>query len=166
MEDLINYLDNKINNKKFKLKMVVDVAHDFTVGSMQIFMHEVFNTEYTVCFFSCNIYFELHKKQDKNKKDIYFLKYYIDDKLILNINYEKFKKSLISKFWTEKERDEFCNGKNIKSLNIQISLFLLFFIIAISIGGLILVLYEFYIKHLSKYNKSIIKENNIEMELI
>ena len=166
MEDLCNYLDNKINNKNSKLKMVIDVAHDFTVGSMQLFMHEVFNTEYSVCFFSCNIFFELHKEQDKNKKDIYFLKYYIDDKLILKINYEKFKKRVISKFWTEKEIDEFCNGKNMKSLNIQISLFLLFFIFSISIGGLILVLYECYIKYLPKYNKKIIKENDIEMEFI
>ena len=166
MEDLCNYLDNKINNKNSKLKMVIDVAHDFTVGSMQLFMHEVFNTEYSVCFFSCNIFFELHKEQDKNKKDIYFLKYYIDDKLILKINYAKFKKRVISKFWTEKEIDEFCNGKNMKSLNIQISLFLLFFIFSISIGGLILVLYECYIKYLPKYNKKIIKENDIEMEFI
>jgi len=164
MEDLCNYFDNKINNKNSKLKMVIDVGHDFTVGPMQLFMHEVFDIKYSVCFFSCNLYFELHKEQDKNKKDIYFIKYYIDDSLVLNINYEEFKKKVISKFWTEKEKDEFCNGNNIKSLRIKIPLFLFFF--AISIGGLILVLYECYLKCLSKKDKKILKENDTEMEFI
>ena len=164
MEDLINYFDNKINNKNSKLKMVIDVGHDFTVGPIQLFIHEVFNTEYSVCFFSCNIYFELHKEQDKNNKDIYFLKYYIDDKLILNINYQEFKKSIISKFWTEKEIDEFCNGINKNSLDIQFSLFLLFLLLSIFIGVLILILW--YIKRQTKNNKKIYKENDIEMEFI
>ena len=164
MEDLCNYFDNKINNKNSKLKMVIDVGHDFTVGPMQLFMHEVFDIQHSVCFFSCNLYFELHKEQDKNKKDIYFIKYYIDDSLVLNINYEEFKKKVISKFWTEKEKDEFCNGNNMKSLRIKIPLFLFFF--AISIGGLILVLYECYLKCLSKKDKKILKENDTEMEFI
>ena len=57
MEDLCNYFDNKRNNKNSKLKMVIDVGHDFTVGPIQLFMHEVFDIEYLVFFFSCNLYF-------------------------------------------------------------------------------------------------------------
>ena len=38
-----------------KLKMIIDLGHDVTVGPMQLFMHETFNTNFTTCFFSCNI---------------------------------------------------------------------------------------------------------------
>ena len=90
MEDLIEYMDNKINNKT-KLKMIIDVGHDVTVGPMQLFMHEAFNTNYTACFFSCNIYFELHKEKDNNEYK-YYVKYFVDDDLRLNIDYDLFKK--------------------------------------------------------------------------
>ena len=116
MSDLIEYMDNKINNKTRKLKMVIDVSHDFTVGPMQVFMHETFDVNYSVCHYSCNIYFELHKEKNNNKKVIYFVKYLVDDELKLYINYELFKKSVLSKLWTEEEKDDFCNGNIFKVL--------------------------------------------------
>ena len=74
MEDLIEYMDNKINNKTNKLKMFINVGHDFTVCPIQYFMHEAFYVEYSICDFSCNIYFELHKEKDYNQKRYIYYK--------------------------------------------------------------------------------------------
>ena len=49
--------------------MVIDFGHDVTVGPMQLFMYKAFNIHYTVCAFACNIYFELHKKLNKQMKN-------------------------------------------------------------------------------------------------
>ena len=69
MEDLIGYIENKINNKT-TLKMVIDLGHDVTVEPMQVFMHKAFDIEYTVCNFACNLFFELYKKNKIRKKNI------------------------------------------------------------------------------------------------
>ena len=165
MEDLIEYMDNKINNKTNKLKMIIDLGHDFIVCPMQVFMHQAFNVEYTVCYFSCNLYFELHKEKDNNEKDIYIVKYYVDDELRLSINYELFKKNVISKFWTENEKDEFCNGNIIRVLYPKSFIFLSFLIITLLIIAFIFVLYKCYKKYLKKANKiPLLKKVNKEKE--
>ena len=161
MEDLIEYMDNKINNKTNKLKMVINIGHDFTVCPMQIFMHEAFDVEYSICGFSCNIYIELHKEKDYNQKDIYIVKYYVDDELRLNINYEIFKRNVISKFWTEKEKDEFCNGIIIRVLYPKTFIFVSFSIIVIIILVFIFILYKCYKKYLKQKKISLIKHNNL-----
>ena len=68
MEDLISYMDKKIYDKNYKIKMILDFGHDVTVAPMQLFMYQAFNVDYTVCAFSCNIFFELHKKLSKRRK--------------------------------------------------------------------------------------------------
>ena len=159
MEDLIEYMDNKINNRTSKLNMVIDVGHDITVGPMQLFMHETFNIDFSVCHFSCNIYFELHK----DKKDLYYVKYFIDDELRLTINYELFKKNVLSKLWTEKEKNEFCNGNIIKVLYPKGYLFLIFLVICISVGIIVFILCNYCIKNNKGKNKKklLIKKENI-----
>lgn len=156
MEDLIEYMDNKINDKQNKLKMVINLGHDFTIAPMEIFMHETFGTKYTTTLFSTNIYFELHKENDD-----YFVKYYIDGLLSLNIKYGLFKEKVFSKFWSEKEKDDFCNGNIFKVLYPKTFLFCEFFIISILIGIIILIFYRRYMKHSNKRKeKSILQNKN------
>lgn len=165
MLDLIEYMENRINNKD-KLKMVIDVGHDFTIGPMELFMYETFGIDYTICYFSCNLYFELHKVQDNNKKDEYYVKYYVDEELKLNINYDLFKKKIISKLWSEKEKDEFCNGNLFKILYPKAFIFFTFIIIPISIGIIVFILYKFCKNKINKKNYKKNKENGKELELI
>lgn len=157
MEDLIKYMDNKINNITDNLKMVIDLGHDVTVTPMQIFMHEAFNVEYTVCDFACNIYFELHKEQFNNK-DKYYIEYYVDEQLRLKINYDSFRKNVISTIWLEKEKDKFCRGNIMRLLYPKVYFILFTFLIIIFIGSFILFAYICYSLHLKKNKKSVSKE--------
>ena len=162
MEDLIGYMDNKINNKT-KLKMIIDLGHDVTVGPMQLFMHETFNTNFTTCFFSCNIYFELHKEINNNEYK-YYVKYFVDDQLRLNIDYDLFKKNIISKLWKEEQKDNFCNGNIYKILYPSAFLLLQFLVITIFIVIFILAFYKCYVSFkknlLNKDMKSKLISNN------
>jgi hypothetical protein len=144
MEDLLVYMDNKINNKNNELKMILDVGHDVTVAPMQLFMYKAFDVEYTVCFFACNIYFELHRKRNRNKIDTYYVRYYVDDDLRLNIIYDKFKKNVLENIWSQKDKDEFCRGNILKVLHPI--LFMSIYVLLCIIFGLILicVLYKYY----------------------
>ena len=45
MVDLIQYIENKIY-KKNNLKIVIDIGHDRTLGSIEFFMHQIFNVNY------------------------------------------------------------------------------------------------------------------------
>ena len=157
MEDLIKYMDNKINNITDNLKMVIDLGHDVTVTPMQIFMHEAFNVDYTVCDFGCNIYFELHKEEyiDKHK---YYIEYYVDEQLRLKINYDSFKANVISTIWSEKDKDKFCRGNIMRLLYPKVYLFLFTFLIMIFVGCFVLIIYKCYILYFKKYKKSISKE--------
>ena len=107
MEDLITYMDKKIHDENYKIKMVLDFGHDVTVGPMQLFMFQAFDVDYTVCSFSCNIFFELHKKLSKDNKERYFVRYLVDDDLRLNIPYAEFKKNVLNNIRTQKKLDIF-----------------------------------------------------------
>ena len=165
MEDLIKYMDNKINNKNNRLKMVIDVGHDVTVGPMQYFMHEAFGTDYKVCNYACNIYFELYKEEE-NKKSIYIVKYFVDDELLLSINYELFKKNIITRFWTEEEKDDFCRGNILKLLYPNIYYFCIYFLLTIIIFSSLLFLFKCYNINLKKENKKSSLNNDNQAKLI
>lgn len=172
MEDLIEYMDNKINEKN-EIKMVIDFAHDVTVGSIEILMHQAFNVDYEVCEFACNIFFELHKINGKNEKNEFFVEYYIDDDLKLNISYGLFKNKILELIWTDKEKDDFCLGNILLILYPNFFLFLIFLFIIIFIGLCVLFVNKCCLstkkKSIENIHKGHIKENNEndkEMDLI
>ena len=170
MEDLIAYMDNKINNKTNELKMVMDFGHDVTVAPMQLFMYKAFDVDYTVCSFACNIYFELHKKISKNKKEKYYVRYYVDDDLRLNIIYNEFKKSVLKNIWSKEDKDEFCKGNIMEVLHPRLFLFIYIFafIAFILIIALILNKYYgiYYIKKRKNSNSIDGEEENSNEKLI
>ena len=157
MEDLITYMDKKINDKNYKINMVLDFGHDVTVGPMQLFMYKAFDVDYTICSFSCNIYFELYKKLSKDNKERYYVRYYVDDDLRLNIPYGEFKKNVIRNIWTNKQKDEFCRGNIIKVLHPK--LFLGMYIILI-FGFILICSYVF-----NQYYIVYIKKNEIDEDM-
>ena len=127
MKEILDYFDNAINynknkikkkrdNKKNKnIKMIIDLGHDVTVNSFHVFMNKAFNIEFTYCVFGCNIYFELYKI-NKNK---YSVKYFDNDLLRLNIDYNVFKKKVSKLIWKDSEIDNFCKGDKENIFNIH-----------------------------------------------
>lgn len=169
MEDLVEYMDTKINRKN-KIKMIIDFGHDVTVGSIQTFMHEAFGADYEVCEFACNVFFELHENSGKNE---YYVEYYIDDELKLNISYGAFKEKVIDIVWSDKEKEDFCFGNIYKVLYPNLFIFFIFFIVGIFILIFIVFVYKCHKKYSKKQSsskhKGDMKENNgndKEMELI
>ena len=168
MEDLIEYMDNKINNKTNELKMVMDFGNDVTVGPMQLFMYQAFDVDYTGCYFTCNIYFELHKKVNRNKKEKYYVRYYVDDDLRLNIIYDEFKKSVLKNVWSKEDKEEFCRGNLIKILHPRLFLFIYIFSFIVFILIITLVVNKYYGIYYIKNRKSLnkINEENSNEKLI
>ena len=154
MEDLITYMDKKINDENYKIKMILDFGHDVTVAPMQLFMFQAFDVDYTVCSFSCNIFFELHKQINNENKERYYVRYFVDDDLRLNIPYGEFKKNVMKNIWTTKQKDEFCRGNIIKVLHPT-----LFFSMCIF---LIFIISLFFICTFRKYYAVYIGKNKID----
>ena len=145
MADLIEYMDDKINNKN-KINMVIDFGHDRTIGSIEYFMHQIFGVDYTFCNFASNLFFELHRNKNYNNGDVYYIEYYIDEVLKLNISYELFKDKVVSRNWNQKKIDDFCLGNIILILYPKFFTFLMFGIVFISVGIIILIFYKYFIK--------------------
>ena len=158
MQDLISYMDKKINDANYKIKMILDFGHDVTVAPMQLFMYQAFNVDYTVCSFGCNIFFELHKKLENNNKS-YFVKYFVDDDLRLNIPYDEFRQKVLENIWTTEEKDEFCRGNIIKILHPNLFYFACIFFIFIIIAMVICVFKKYYNVYIGKKKED--KEDNI-----
>ena len=150
MEDLITYMDKKINDKNYKINMVLDFGHDVTVGPMQLFMYKAFDVDYTVCSFACNIFFELYRKINKDKKERYYVRYYVDDDLRLNIPYGEFKKSVMKNVWTNEQKYEFCRGNIIKVLHPKLFFGMNIIIIFIFILICFYVFKKYYVVYFSK----------------
>ena len=172
MEDLIEYMENKINNKK-EINMVIDIGHERTLGSIEYSMHQIFGVDYSIAYFASNVIFELHKNKDENgDKDEFYVSYYIDEQLKLNISYNEFKRKIIKNIWTEKRINDFCFGNITLILHPKIYLLFCFFIIGILLGIFILIIFKYCIRNKVKRNKQYKeyegenKENGKEMELI
>lgn len=160
MEDLLEYMDNIINNKTNELKMVIDLGNDVTVCPMQIFMYKAFDVDYTACSFASNIYFELHRKINKEKQEKYYVRYYVDDDFRLNIIYQEFKRIVLNYIWSQQDKDEFCRGNILKILHP--TLFLSVYIILFIIFGFIciFVIYKYYGIYYKKKRKEDNENNN------
>jgi len=172
MEDLIEYMENKINNKK-EINMVIDIGHERTLGSIEYSMHQIFGVDYSIAYFASNVIFELHKNKDENgDKDEFYVSYYIDEQLKLNISYNEFKRKIIKNIWTEKRINDFCFGNITLILHPKIYLLFYIFIIVILLCIFILNIFKYCFRNNIKRNKYYKKydednyKNDKEMELI
>ena len=163
MEDLVEYMENIINNKTNELKMVIDLGHDVTVGPMQLFMYKAFDVDYTLCAFSCNIYFELHNKINNENKQNFFVRYYVDEDLRLNINFNDFKKKVMNNIWTQTDKDSFCRGNIIKVLHPKLFLCMYIILFIIFILICIFVINKYYGIYIMKKDRNYIDKNLINI---
>ena len=93
----------------------------------------------------------------------YYVRYYVDDDLRLNIIYNDFKKNVLNNIWSQKDKDEFCKGNILKVLHP--TLFLSIYIILCLVFGLIFILiirkyYRIYYSKNNSFSKSEDNENN------
>ena len=123
MEDLLGYMKRRIdlghNGKSYKApKMVIDCGHDTTVAPMQMFMYEAWEDkpEYGIniqyCGFSCNLYFELYKKNGEKK---YYVFYYMDDELKHIFDYDEFEKTIREHIYSQAQIEQYCSSKSGES---------------------------------------------------
>ena len=94
-------------------------------------------------------------KINKDKKEKYYVRYYVDDDLRLNIAYEEFKKSVLKNIWSKKDKDEFCRGNILKVLHPQLFLFIYIFMFIAFIIIIILVIRKYYGIYYRKRKSSI-----------
>ena len=111
LNDMINYMDLIINSPEQESpKFVSYMGHDSTIAAMQVILHQLFKVPYKLMNFGSNQVFLLFK----NEKN-YEIKYYYNDELLLSINYEEFKKSILDLMKNnEKDLVYFCQGFKLK----------------------------------------------------
>jgi hypothetical protein len=73
-------------------------------------MHKIFDIKYEMPDFASNIYFELYKN-----KSNFIVKYYINDFITLNINFDEFKENIERNLKSEDEINKFCGTKEEKN---------------------------------------------------
>ena len=116
---LINWMDIRINLdkenktnliKKDAPKYTVWSGHDSSVSTVMKFMENIFNTEYIIPIFGTTIIFELHK----NNENFYYIKYFVNDELLLEVKYNEFKNKVLKVLWSDAEIDDFCQFDIVK----------------------------------------------------
>ena len=104
MKKLIKWMDQRIeldkNDQRDKIvsgspKFTIWSGHDSSIATFEMFMKNIFNTKFIFPSFCSTILFELHKNEEKN---IYEIKYFVNDELLLTINYNDFKMKVLEIF--------------------------------------------------------------------
>ena len=131
MKKLIKWMNERIElDKKGETdkiignspKFTIWSGHDSSISTFQMFMRNIFGTNWIYPTFSTTILFELHKN-DKNEENQsqndYELRYYVNDELFLKIDYYIFEKKVNENFWTQNEIEQFCQFSiiNVEKLN-------------------------------------------------
>ena len=72
-------------------------------------MRKIFGTEYINPDFGCNLYFELHKKDNNNNSEnIYYVNYIVNDNNLLTVDFKEFKSKIENVFWSENDIQKYC----------------------------------------------------------
>ena len=126
MELLINHtkrsIDADINNNNSLIypKMLMYSGHDTTVSKQQFFLMKAFgynNSFYKFPTYTTQIAFEIIRKDDNKEKRTYsdyFMNYYFNDELILNVTANEFIDKVEKHIWSDEKINSFC-GYNLKS---------------------------------------------------
>ena len=131
LKKLIKWMDQRIElDKKGKGDKIISGSprytiwsgHDSSLTTFEMFMKHIFNTKWLFPKFSSTILFELHKNEQKN---IYEIKYFFNDELLLTLNYDDFKIKVMDIIWSEEKIEKFCQFSIISSekMNIEIRKF-------------------------------------------
>ena len=125
MELLINHtkrsIDADINNDNSNIypKMLIYSGHDTTVSKQQFFLMKAFgynNNFYKFPTYASQLAFEIIRKDDNKEKRTYsdyFVNYYFNDELLINITAKEFIDKVEEYIWSDEKINSFC-GYNSK----------------------------------------------------
>ena len=114
IKKLISWMDQRIElDKKGKTDDIISgfprftiwSGHDSSISTFEKFMKQVFSTKWIFPEFSSTILFELHKNDETQ---LYEIKYFVNDELLLTANYDDFKNKVMNVIWTDEEIEKFC----------------------------------------------------------
>ena len=139
IKKLISWMDQRIEfDKKGKGADIISGSprftiwsgHDSSISTFEMFMKHVFNTKWIFPGFSSTILFELHKNEEKN---IYEIKYFVNDEMLLTINYNDFKDKVMNIIWSEEKIEKFCQFSiiNTDKMKVEIKKYQIFITIII-----------------------------------
>lgn len=104
-------------------KTLIISGHDNTVSKHEIFLIFAFGKTfefYRYPTFASQIAFEIKRKDDnktnRNYSD-YFINYYFNDELLLNMTVTEFLNKVEPHIWTDQEINDYCNYDNSKNKN-------------------------------------------------
>ena len=121
MRQLLIWMDNRIQlDKEGKNnhliggspKYTIWSAHDSSLAANEMFFKYVFETKFINPIFGSTIIIELHKNATSNN-NTYYIQYFVNDELLLEIEYNIFKDNILKYLWTEKEINQFCKFDDI-----------------------------------------------------
>lgn len=141
LKDMLNYMKRKIeddineypslkNASDFsRPKMVMVSAHDTTLSAIEMFFIRFFDlgiNSYEYPRYTSQITYEITRDDDINiineKKTFknlnysdYKVSYYFNEKLILNITFDKFVERIENIIWNQEQMDRFCFGTKTKN---------------------------------------------------
>jgi hypothetical protein len=158
IEDDIKGDINKNNVSDYNTpKMVILSGHDTTLSAHEMFFIKFFKLDlssYEYPKYTSQISYEITREDvDENLRSSlnfsnYWVQYYFNDELLLNITFDEFKQTIEENIWKNERMDEFCFGKKEKPF-MELDL-----IIIISLGALIFILVIVVIILFSKLKKT------------
>ena len=120
VKKIIKWMDNRINrdmnggNEESNYqepKFVMYSGHDMTLAPFELFFKKAFGTKTKFPEFGSNMFLELHKPDNINRKTTlndYYVVYQIDDEILLNISYINFKKRINDIVWSDERILQHC----------------------------------------------------------
>ena len=146
MRQLLTWMDNRIKlDKEGKTEQIIGgspkytiwSAHDSSLAANEMFFKYVFGTKFINLIVGSSVIIELHKN-DTNKNNSYYIQYFVNDELLLKIDYNLFKENISRLFWSEEEINKFCKFSDFseyKSIfnNYKICIFVTVIFLLISI---------------------------------
>ena len=162
MRQLILWMDNriKINEEGNELyindspKYTIWSAHDSSLAANEMFFKYIFGTKFINPIVGSSIIIELHKNESKQNEN-YYIQYFVNDELLLEIEYNFFKTNILKYLWNEDNINKFCKFSETSDYESRIYIYqvlltsiILLFVLSIYINSKLFV----KLKNLNKKN--------------
>ena len=154
---IINWMENakkgKESNNKNYIKYVIYSAHDSSIGALENFMENNFNTKAEYSEFAESRFFELYK--DDN--GVYKVRYLKGDSLEpkVDMEFNEFKKKINADTWSDEKVGEYCHF--IKESKKETSIFFIVMICLAGVNAVFLIILIILFAKKNKYKKVVEK---------
>ena len=173
-QDMLYYMSNVISKDiekkreleqgEYRPKFVMVSGHDVTLmGVIEYMKHFLNKTEkIPIVPFATSVFFEVYRKEEKEKlsSSDYIVKYYINDDLIAEVNFDEMNTTMRKDFWSEDEIANFCefdDWKEKKTTDTLLILVIIFSIIGLLIVVALIIVIVFLRKKLKVINYDNVK---------